>query len=284
MKESRDRRFLVKAKTVAGIAVNRLGLGGVSFGPTFPLSRIGLVLGTGWGDSLKPDGQREVNLKDLPGFETLGELEGHDRCLVLGNVGNKQILALRGRVHLNEGHTPDIPEMVRLQTEMLLQLGVEKLIVTSAVGSLNSHVGAGDLVIVKSFLTLFAPPMPLWGGEFCSPEDALDISLASSVSRICRNGSLHIVSHFVTHAMVRGPFFESRKIDKDILRSLGADVVGMSMLPEACVAALFGAKVIGLGFVTNTASEVHSHEANMARVKQEKEKLSLLLKNLVAEL
>ena len=272
------------AKVIAGVVVSRLGLGGVNFDKTFPLARIGLVLGTGWGSSLKLEDQREGNLKDLPGFETLGELEGHDRRLVFGKVEDKNVLALRGRVHLNEGHTPDIPEMVRLQTEILLQLGVEKLIVTSAVGSLSSHIKVGDIGVVKSFLTLFAPPMPLWGGEFCSPEDTLGMGLANLANKICRRSDLNLSSHMVTYAMVRGPHFESRKTDKEVLRHNGADVVGMSTLPEACVAALYGVKVIGLGFVTNTASEVHSHEENLARAEQNKEKLSLLLKNLITTL
>ena len=250
----------------------------------FSQIRLGLILGTGWGDALELDNLLEINFKDIPGFETLGTLEGHQRFVATGHIAGKAVVALRGRVHLNEDHLWHVPEMVRLQTEMLLQLGVKTLIVTSAVGSLTSHIRVGDIAIVKSFLTLFAPPPPLWGGEFCSPEDTVDSSLTTLTSRICRNRDLGLASHFVTHAMVRGPHFESRKTDKRVLRELGADVVGMSMLPEACVAALYGVKVIGLGFVTNTASEMHSHEKNIARGREKKEKLALFLKNLINEL
>lgn len=241
--------------------------------------RIGLVLGTGWGDALDIKDSREVDFRDIPGFGSLGHLEGHARRVVYGTVAGKEVLALRGRVHLNEGHGEDIPRMVRLQTEMLFNMGVDHLIVTSAVGSLSPYLGVGSIAVVKSFITLFAPPMPLWAGEFCSPEDMLDDKLNNLAFLAC--GDVQLSNKVASHAMVRGPFFEGRKNDKSILKSFGADVVGMSMLPEACVAAVYGVKTIGLGFVTNNDIELHSHEENMARAKQSQVKLGALLTSLI---
>ena len=238
----------------------------------------GLVLGTGWGDTLKLEQSRSVSLDKVPGFESLGSLEGHARSLVYGTIAGKNILALRGRVHLNESPSGDaLPKMVRLQVEALFQLGVHNLVITSAVGSLTKEIGVGDLVVVDGFLTVFAPPMPLWGGEFCSPEDMLDEDLQTLAHASARE----IKTHSGCYAMVRGPFFEGRKYDKQFIRDSGASVVGMSMLPEACVAALYGVKTLGLSFVTNNHLEEHSHEENLARAKLNSQKLGGFLYKII---
>lgn len=248
--------------------------------------KIGVILGTGWGDLLAMENEKVTPLREFPAFREAGNLErleGHKRHLVLGTVAGKPVAALRGRVHLNEHPTSRfVPLMVRMQVEILIALGVKKLILTAAVGSLTENVKVGDVVLVDGFVTLFAPPMPLFAGEFVSPEDTLDALLrfhaknAEPEELTVREGG---------HVMVRGPFFEGRKYDKAFLRQTGASVVGMSMLPEACVAATHeGVRVLGLGFVTNTASEEHSHETNQARAKEKASLLGGYLKKIIASL
>lgn len=247
---------------------------------------VGVVLGTGWGDLLELEDEEVRPLSEFRAFREAGDLtrlEGHKRHLVLGALNGRQIAALRGRVHLNEHPTSRfVPLMVRLQVEILIALGVKTLILTAAVGSLTETVKVGDVVLVDGFVTIFAPPMPLFAGEFVSPEDTLDAELR----RIARQAAPDGLSvHEGGHAMVRGPFFEGRKYDKTFLRQTGASVVGMSLLPEACVAATHGGvRVLGLGFVTNTASEEHSHETNQARAKEKAPLLGGYLKSIIAEL
>lgn len=243
---------------------------------------IGLVLGTGWGDVLNISESVEIPFGDIPGFEKLGTLQGHARRVIFGKLEGRPILALRGRVHLNEApNDPVIPTMVRLQIEMLLQLGVKTLILTSAVGSLDRTVRVGDIVDADGFITLFAPPMPLWAGEFCSPEDTLDEKLGRIAFE--EREDLHV--RLGGHAMVAGPFFEGRGYDKAVLRSTGASVVGMSVLPEACIAALYEeVKVLALCFVTNSAYEPHSHEENLARAKKSRDLLGAYLIRIVSRL
>lgn len=225
---------------------------------------IGLVLGTGWGDVLAVDKPVEIPFGDIPGFEGLVALEGHARQLVIGTIAGTDVAVLRGRVHLNEAPAdPLVARMVRLQTEMLLRFGVQTLIVTSAVGALRGALAGGQIAAVDGFVTLFAPEMPMWAGEFVSPEDTLDPALRAIAHDEC--GALTVKD--VGHVMVRGPFFEGRKYDKALLAASGAGVVGMSMLPEACIAALYSARVLGLGFVTNDDIAEHSHEENLARAK-----------------
>ncbi len=256
--------------------------------------RIGLILGTGWGDVLKLRNVKEVPFKSIPGFEGLREIEGHARRVAYGTIGGVPVIALRGRVHLNEAPcSPRLMEMVRLQVEMLIRLGVNRLILTCAVGHVNFPPGVGDVCVIDGFVTLFAPDMPLYAGEFCSPEDTLDrdlikIALDSGEPvnydgkpgsgrrpRVAKGG----------HAMVRGPFFEGRRYDKSTLAQAGASVVGMSVLPEACVAALYpGVRVLGLGYETNGASEEHSHETNLARAKSAAVLLGGYLRRIIKQL
>ena len=249
----------------------------------FPTTAI--ILGTGWGDALKLERLLEYPFTELEGFKSLGQLQGHNRKLVYGRLKGKTVWVLDGRVHLNEDPTNlEIPKMVRLQVEMLFHLGVKNLIVTNAAGSLSCDIKVGDLVVADGFLTLNSPAMPLWAGEFCSPEDALSPLLR----KLAIESAVGLIDiHQGGYAMVRGPFFEGRKYDKAILRNNGASTVGMSTLPEACIASLYkeeGVKMLAVSFITNTDSEDHSHEENLARVKASAGKLSQFIERIVAKI
>lgn len=248
----------------------------------------GLILGTGWGDVLNIEGAIRIPFKKIPGFANLEQLGGHARELVIGRLANKDVCVLRGRIHMNEAPCDqEVAKMVRLQTEMLFQLGVRDLVITSAVGTLpqpaSSRFGVGEICVVNGFVTVFAPEMPLWAGEFFSPEDVLDEKL----QRIAIKERGELTARCGGYVMVRGPFFEGRKFDKKFLASTGASVVGMSMLPEACIAALYkndGARVLGLAFITNDAAQEHSHEENLARANIASKHLGSLLKRIVNKL
>ncbi len=249
-------------------------------------AKVGLVLGTGWGDVLDLREPREIPFGQLPGFEKLRSLEGHARRVVCGELAGRKVVALRGRVHLNEApHDPALAEMVRLQIEMLLQLGVDKLILTCAAGALGGELRVGDICVVDGLITVFAPDMPLYGGEFHSPEDTLDPELGRLAVSAAHSAEPTLDAKFGGHVMVRGPFFEGRRYDKRLLAAAGAKVVGMSVLPECCVAALYpGTKVIALAFVTNSDAEEHSHEANLERSKRSAAALGAYLTRIVAGL
>jgi len=271
----RDRQAEEKAVQAAQYLRDTLGCSGV---------RTALVLGTGWGDAVSFDRISQVSFETVPGFERLRPLEGHARRVEYGLMGGEPVLVLRGRVHLNEtivgGFT--YPN-VRLQIEMLLQLGVGRLILTCAAGSLDNRAAIGDVVIIDGFVTVFAPPMPLYGGEFVSPEDTLDHRLQGLAYR-CAEGTLDDDAVEIGgHVMVRGPFFEGRRYDKPLLAQTGATVVGMSVLPEACVAALYpGTRVLALAFVTNDDQEEHSHETNRERAQEAAGRLGGYLDRIIA--
>lgn len=247
-----------------------------------------IILGTGWGNALMENlvaPQQTFHLADLPGFHALRcmqQIEGHRRELVLGILKNgRSVVMLRGRIHSNENHSgEDLMQMVRLHVEMLIKLGVKHLILTNAAGSLKKRVKVGDIVAHDGFVTVFAPPLPLWAGEFVSPEDTLKDE--NNVKILTAAHEAGLACHLGAGAMVRGPFFEDRKHDKRILRQSGATMAMMSILPEAAVAALYSdVKVYAMSFITNSASEEHSHEENQKRAEESSEKLGALLLNLI---
>lgn len=266
-----------EAKDVAHAIVDHLDVN-----PANP-PRIAVVLGTGWGDALEFANRRSVPLQKLSErFWSLGTLAGHAREVVAGEVAGTEILALRGRIHLNERPgDPEIFRMVRLQVEMFLVLGARTLILTNAAGSLRPQtVKVGDIVAADGFVMRGAPDMPGWAGEFRSPDDTLDPELRKS-ARWIGNG-VGLTVHEGGYAMLRGPFFEGRKYDKPNLRDTGASAVGMSTLPEACIASLYpDTKVLALSFITNDDSEEHSHEENMRRAKEQSAKLGALLQGII---
>lgn len=266
----RHKPSFVAARSAADAIRKALNLGD---GP-FP---VGIVLGTGWGDALTLEDRKELPFKAIPGFSQLGTLEGHARTVVCGRLDGIPVVALRGRVHLNEAPAdPDVHAMVRLQTEMLIHLGAKTLVLTCAAGSLSPKCEVGKVVFIDGFVSLYAPPMPLFGGEFVSPDDAIERRPRAEAM----NGNLMRCGY----VMMRGPHFEGRLYDKKLLAATGVGVVGMSMLPEACVAALYkdeGVRVLPLAFVTNDAVEEHSHEENLRRVKDASTGLGSLLGDLV---
>lgn len=252
---------------------------------------IGLILGTGWGKAFdfKTDFVK-IDFEAIPGFKKLAKIDGHERKLIIGEIAGREVLILDGRVHLNEKpFSKKIAKMVRLQSEMLFHIGVKQIIVTSAVGGLkankklldeltqqaiNEHqdkfpdpaLHVGEIAVIDGFVSLYAPVMPLWAGEFCSPDDVLSPRLRQLALKYQGEG---VIAKQAGLAMVRGPQFEGRKYDKALLSKSGAGVVGMSLYPEACIASMYDdVELLGLGFVTNDDEEEHSHKTNRARVNE----------------
>lgn len=241
---------------------------------------VALVLGTGWGKTLHLKKKRELPFKNIPGFEGLGKLDGHDRVVVCGEVNGRRVIALRGRVHMNEHPTSKrIPRFVRLQTQMLCELGVETLILANAVGGLDGTTKVGDVVVADGVIMLFAGTMPLFAGEFCSPAQLLTDDLRD-LAVSCAPKGLNVQTG--VYSMIRGSAFESEH-DKAVLRSAGAKTVGMSLLPELHVAALYPkTRAVCLSLVTDAVDEVADHATNQERAALQAKLLGEYLTCLVA--
>lgn len=294
MKTTRNQKREGLAKIAAGFIAKQFEIEKDSV-------QIGLILGTGWGYVMDYQGMKEIPLTDIRGFKHLQDLDGPKRSLFLGEISGKSVLILNRRIHLNESpNDPKIVEMVRLQVEMLLQLGVKTLIATAAVGALRPKninevdprfslpgdysylpLEVGDIAVIDGFVTTYAPVMPLWAWEFYSPDDVI----SKRLNKIALNTDSELRTKEVGHVMLRGPQFEGRKYDKPLLAASGAEVVGMSILPEACVAALYeDVEFLGLGFVTNNDTEVHSHKENLKRAQASSVLLSEYLEKIIAKI
>jgi purine nucleoside phosphorylase len=241
---------------------------------------VALVLGTGWGKTLRLENERALPFKKIPSLDGLGRLEGHDRVVVCGDVNGRRVIALRGRAHMNEHPTSKkIPRIVRLQIQALCELGVRTFILANAVGGVDGTTKVGDVVVADGVIMLFAGVMPLFVGEFCSPDQLLTADL-QDLAVSCAPYDLNVQTG--VYSMIRGSAFESGP-DKAILRMLGAKTVGMSLLPELHVVALYPkTRAVCLSLVTDAVDEVPEHSTNQARAAEKAELLGEYLECLVA--
>ena len=213
--------------------------------------RIAVVLGSGWsGLTGWVEDAVEVPYAELPAFPqpTVG---GHAARVVLGRIGPREVVLLAGRKHAYEGGRADgMTGAIRT----LAALGVQILVLTNAAGSLDPAVPPGGLMLITDHLNL--PQLsPLWDERddrrFVDMTDAYDPALrAQALAASARQG---VALHEGVYAWVVGPQFET-PAEIRMLRTLGAQAVGMSTVPEAIVARHAGLRVLGLSMVTNMAA------------------------------
>lgn len=217
-----------------------------------------VVLGTGWNRVMKKV-EAEVS---IPFSEWLGveaSVPGHEGKLVVGKIGGKRVAFMVGRLHMYEGYSGF---EATLPIRVLASAGMKKLVVTSASGGLNEEYEVGDVVVLSDLLTVFLVlDNPLIGPQFLDMSKAFDGKMRKvALDEASRAG---LVSREGVYGYYHGPNFET-PTDKRALRTLGADVCGMSTVPETLMARWLGIKVLGLSLVTNLAFVKHSHQEVLA--------------------
>lgn len=226
-------------------------------------ARTGLILGTGLGDlSRAIAADAIIPFADIPHFPTSTALS-HSGRLVCGRLDGAPVVALDGRCHLYEGYST--PQIV-LPVQLMARLGVERLIATNASGGLNPKLRGGHIVVVTSHVNLMGRRLKVspesapresnaWNvscdrGAAATIANPYDESLADLVLDVARRHDID-ASRGVYVAM-SGPNYETRA-EYRFLRRLGADVVGMSTVPEVLAAAQLGLRTLVLSVVTNVA-------------------------------
>lgn len=235
-----------------------------------------LILGTGWNQIVN---QVQV-IKRQPYseiFKLKSTVPGHQGELIHAVFNNKPILIMSGRFHLYEGYTP---EEVTKPIRFFKELGIKNLIITNAVGGLNPHFRVGDFVILSDIITLLAPT-PLTGPKFQDMSQVFDLQLIKLAQIQARK--LKLRSHLGVYAYCHGPQFET-PADKRALLAWGADVVGMSNVPESIQAHYLGLKTLSLAYVTNLAFAQHSHQEVLAESNKGSRGMVKLLSAIVANL
>lgn len=264
-------------------AIDRVRARAPSFGPVF-----GLVLGSGLGaiaERLEP--LVDLDTREFPGFP-VPTVEGHRGRLRLGTLAGVPVACLQGRPHLYEGHPPSsLAEPVRL----LRELGCSAVILVSAVGSLTTEIGPGSLALVVDHLNfhgtnpLIGPNDEQIGPRFPDLVDLYDPGLRAVLRQVGHRLGIELAQGVL--AGWSGPCFET-PAEIRMLRLLGADLVGMSMVPEAIAARHCGLRVVGLGVVTNLAAGLAptppSHAETLANGAAAADRLGALLEAALPEL
>ncbi len=235
-----------------------------------------LILGSGWNKVIdKVDIKKRWSYQELFGVKS--SVPGHTGNLIYGILSEKPILIMNGRFHIYEGHSPKkATEPIRF----LSNLGIKTLIATAACGALNPKFKVGDFVILKDMITMFLHS-PLEGPEFQDLSQAFDPKLVVLAQKFAIK--LNLPYQQGIYAYVRGPHFET-PADKRLLWKLGADVVGMSTVPETIQANALGMKVLGLAFVTNLAFVKHDHKDVLTQAKKASRKMSALIESILKKL
>jgi purine-nucleoside phosphorylase len=232
--------------------------------------RAAIILGSGLGSlaDVIEDAQ-SVPYHDIPGF-ALPTVPGHSGRLVFGMLEGVPVVAQQGRMHFYEGHTL---EQVTFPVRVMRRLGAEILIVTNAGGGVNRAFDAGDIMLITDHINFIglAGHNPLigrndesFGARFISMTHAYDRDLANRARLVAQ--SIGIVLREGVYAGVAGPFFET-PAEIRMLRTLGADTVGMSTVHEVLIAVHAGMRVLAFSAVTNVA--VDSLDSDQAPNHQE---------------
>ena len=225
---------------------------------------IGLVLGSGLnGLGTELENATAVDYADIPNFPT-PTVPGHVGRLILGYINNKKVLCMQGRFHCYEGHSMDV---ITMYVRVMKLLGVKALIITNAAGGVNLSFKNGTLMVIDDWIN-FMGHNPLIGkndDEF--GERFPDMS--NGVSKEYRNladecaKELNIDLKHGVYMSFTGPSFET-PAEIRFARTVGADAVGMSTVPELIVAKHCGLPTLGISCITNMAAgitgEILTHE------------------------
>jgi len=240
--------------------------------------RVGVILGSGLGGFV--DGLQDtvaIAYDDLPGFSK-PSVEGHSGRLVLGTASGLPIACLQGRVHLYEGGPAQaILPMIRT----LKAMGAETLIVTNAAGSLRAEVGPGSLVLIEDHINMLGQN-PLTGlhvdRRFVDMTEAYSRQLCKKVQAVAAREKIALETG--VYLATPGPSFET-PAEIRAFKAMGADLVGMSTVPEVIAARHAGLNVIGFSIVTNLAAGMSeaslSHEETLREAGAAGKKLERLL-------
>ena len=213
--------------------------------------KVGLVLGTGLGALAREiESAVAVPYPDIPHFPR-STVEGHAGQLVCGDLAGLPVVAMEGRFHLYEGYTA---AQVTFPIRVMKELGCELLIVSNACGGLNPQYAKGDLMVIEDHINLLGanpligPNDDRLGPRFPDMIEPYDRTLQDLALRVALEAN--ITAHRGVYVAVTGPNLESRA-EYRFLRGIGADVVGMSTIPEVVTAVHAGIKVLGFSIVTD---------------------------------
>ncbi len=223
----------------------------------FTNPEIGIILGTGLGQLIDEiEIIKEISYNHIPNFPT-ATVEFHKGKLIYGNIEGKKAVVMQGRFHLYEGYTlQDVTYPVRI----MHQLGVKTLLVSNASGAINLNFKKGELMLIDDHINLQGgSPLAFKGVEklgtrFTDMSAPYDQKMSDKLRAIAKDNNINL--HEGVYASVLGPQLETRA-EYRYLKTIGADAVGMSTVPEVIVANHLGLPVAAVSVLTDECDPDH---------------------------
>ena len=250
--------------------------------------QVGIVLGTGLGgltSEIKP--YASLPYTEIPHFP-LSTVKGHEGRLIFGELGGKKVVAMQGRFHFYEGYSM---QELTFPIRVMKLLGIKLLILSNAAGGVNPGYDIGDLMVIKDHINLMGDN-PLigkndsgLGPRFPDMSEVYDINIIRQFTKIARHQNIHF--QVGVYAAVSGPTFET-PAEYKYIRTIGADAVGMSTVPEAIVARHMSLPVFAVSIISDLGVEGKiveiSHDDVIDAASLVEPKMTLVLKEMLKNL
>lgn len=227
---------------------------------------VAVILGTGLGGlATAMDVECTVAYSDIPGFP-LSTVESHAGRLLLGTLGGRRVVAMQGRFHAYEGYTL---QQVTFPVRVMHALGARTLVVSNACGGMRADWVPGDLMLIADHINLLGdnpligPHDEAFGARFPDMSAPYDAGLRTLARGVAVEQGITLREG--TYVAVHGPNLETRA-EYRLLRTLGADVVGMSTVPEVIVAVQGGMRVLGCSIITDQCIPEELEPASLDRI------------------
>jgi len=250
--------------------------------------RLGLILGSGLGDFAETlENRTVIPFDELPHFPR-STVAGHAGNLVAGDAKGVPVAVLQGRVHFYEGYT--MAEVV-FPVRVLGALGIRQLIVTNAAGGIRTDLHPGDIMLISDHINLMGsnpligPNPDELGARFPDMSEAYNPDLRRVAAGVAHDQGIPLPAG--VYAALAGPSYET-PAEIRMLRTLGADAVGMSTVPEVIAAHHMGIRVLGISCITNMAAGIRpgklSHHDVMNTTHQVRGRMISLLGGIIPKL
>lgn len=242
---------------------------------------IGVILGSGLGDYAEAlEDAVKLPYSEIPGFPR-STVAGHAGMWCCGTLYGKRVVMMQGRFHYYEGYGM---KDVTLPVRVMQKIGVKTLIVTNAAGGVNLGYHPGELMVIGDIFSMTAqnpligPNLDAFGPRFPDMSCAFDKELRA-LAHECANEQGFALREGV-YAQMTGPTYET-PAEIRMLRTLGADAVGMSTVPEVIVARHGGMRVLGISCITNMAAGILDQPLNHAEVTETANRVKGQFRNLL---
>lgn len=243
----------------------------------------GIILGTGLGGLVKEiKAETILDYADIPNFP-VSTVESHHGKLIFGHLEGKKVVAMQGRFHFYEGYTM---QEVTFPVRVMKSLGIKALFVSNASGGLNPDYEIGDLMILNDHINLLPNPLigknyPELGPRFPDMSEPYDKEMIEKALTIGKKHGYRV--QVGSYAAVSGPSLET-PAEYKYLRTIGADTVGMSTVPEAIVANHAGLPVFAISIITDLGVPGKIKKVSLAEIVAVAEKAEPKMTHILKEL